>query len=55
MALTKEEIIELWRDPNFMGSFAGADMMRSHLLLDKGIRISRKKILSALQEIPEYR
>ena len=40
--------------PTFGGSYSGIDNMQSHLLLEKGIKVSKKKIAAALREIDEY-
>jgi hypothetical protein len=52
--LSDEEIIKLWQNPNFMGSFSGVSTMQHFLLTDFGEHISVKRIADILKKIPNY-
>lgn len=49
----KDKIIKLWQDPNFQGSFTGAETFRQSLKT-VGINISSTNLLKILKEIPSY-
>ena len=40
--------------PDFKGSFTGLDTFRTHLMLEKNLKVSKKTILEAFQEIPSW-
>jgi len=50
----KEDIINLWRNPSFHGSFSGLTNFQSALKYDKNIVVSRNELLTIMQEVPEF-
>ena len=49
----EKNVIALWKDPTFPGSFSGVTTFR-HELLTKDIDISEKKLRRILSKIPSY-
>ena len=52
--LSDEEIIKLYRDPEFSGSFSGARSFQMFLKMDKNEDVSLKRIYSLLKQLPLY-
>jgi len=50
----ESEILKLYRDISFPGSFRGIKTLRSVLKTDKGIDISQQKLYQILQKEPNY-
>jgi len=54
MSLSDEDILKLWRDPTFAGSYRGVKTFQTLLKTDRNITISEKQILNALKTDPLY-
>ena len=54
MALSDSEIIQLYHDPEFPGSFSGARTFQMFLKTDKNVDLPIPKIYSLLKQIPLY-
>lgn len=52
--LNEKELISLWKDDSFSGSFQSARIFQNALLFEKKIHIPLKDIYKALSKIPEY-
>ena len=46
---TDEEVLQLWRNPEFSGAFTGLSTFKSALEYEKNIKISRKKLFDILR------
>jgi transposase InsO family protein len=54
MSISDEEILKLWRDPTFAGSYRGAKTFQTLLKTDLNIDVSEKRILNALKTDPLF-
>jgi hypothetical protein len=54
MALSDSEILQLYKDPEFKGSFAGARTFQMFLKTDKNVDLPIAKIYSLLKQLPLY-
>ena len=52
--LSDQEILQLYKDPNFSASFTGVRNFRNFLFTDKGEDISEKRVYSILKRDPNY-
>jgi len=52
--IDESEILKLYRDITFPGSFRGLKTFQAVLKTDKGINISQKKLYQILQKDPNY-
>ena len=52
--LSDEEILQLYKDPNFVASFTGVRNFRNFLFTEKGEHVSEKRIYSILKKDPNY-
>ncbi len=53
--MTEDETIrKLWRDPSFSGAFSGISNFQSALDLEKGITVSRNKLIGIMKEDPNF-
>lgn len=50
----KEKIIQLWRDPDFEGSYTGIKTFQTLLKLNKDIDISERKLYEILKNDPIF-
>jgi len=54
MAISDEEILKLWRDKNFAGSFRGVRNFKVLLKTDRGVDVSEERLLKILKTDPIY-
>ena len=54
MSVSNEEILHLWKDPTFSGSYRGAKTFQTLLKTDKNIEVSEKRILDILKTDPLF-
>ena len=54
MSLSDEEILKLWRDPSFAGSFRGVRTFQVLLKTDLNVDISENRLLQILKSDPIY-
>jgi len=54
MSTDKEQILKLWRDPNFQGSFSGIKTFQTLLKLNENIDISERKLYEILKGDPLF-
>jgi hypothetical protein len=52
--ITKEEVLRLWKDPNFSGSYRGLKTFQISLKLQKNVDVSEKKLFNILKTEPIY-
>ena len=52
--LSDEEIIELWKDPSFTGSFSGVANFARALELEKNVTISRRRLFEILRKDEDF-
>ena len=52
--MSDDEIRDLWKDPNFSGSFSGILTFQQQLLHDKNIKISTRRLRHILTSLPDY-
>ncbi len=53
MAPSDEELIQLWKNPKFSGSFSGITNFRAALAVEKDIHVSKAKLFSILRKDPD--
>jgi len=54
MSVDKEQILNLWRDPNFQASYTGIKTFQTLLKLNENIDISEKKLYEVLKGDPLF-
>ena len=47
-------LINLWRDPQFIGSFSGPESFRHFLKMERNIDATKDEVQTALMNIPQY-
>ena len=52
--LSDEQILQLYKDPNFVASFTGVRNFRNFLFTEKGEHVPEKRIYSILKKDPNY-
>jgi len=52
--LSDKEILELWQNPNFAGSYSGVRTFRDFLYAEKNELIPEKRLLEILKQNHEY-
>ena len=52
--LTDEEILKLYKDPKFAGSFSGVKTLRDFLYAEKNELIPEKRLYNILKQDPLY-
>jgi len=52
--LTDQEIIRLWQDPSFGGSFSGVKNLKHFLFTDLGETVSEQRLYNVLKTVPNY-
>ena len=52
MSVSDEEILKLWRDPNFAGSYRGVRAFQTLLKTDLNIDVSEQRLLNILKTDP---
>jgi len=52
--LTDSEILNLWQDKNFLGSFSGPANLRKFLFTDYGEHVPLKRLYKILKQSPDY-
>jgi len=52
--ITDERLLELWRDPNFSGSYRGIKTFQILLKTDLDIDVSTKRLFSVLKKDKNY-
>jgi hypothetical protein len=52
--ITDERLLELWRDPNFSGSYRGIKTFQILLKTDLNIDVSKKRLFSVLKKDKNY-
>ncbi len=50
----EREIIQYWRDETFPGSYSGLTTFQACLELEKGIKLSRQRLLQILRKDPDF-
>ena len=54
MSVSDEEILKLWRDPNFAGSYRGVRAFQTLLKTDLNIDVSEQRLLNILKTDPLF-
>ena len=54
MSVSDEEILKLWRDPNFAGSYRGVRAFQTLLKTDLNIDASEQRLLNILKTDPLF-
>ena len=52
--ISDEKLLQLWRDPNFSGSYRGAKTFQILLKTDLGIDVSESRLYRVLQQSPIF-
>ena len=52
--LSDEDILKLYQDPNFPGSFSGVKNLRHFIKTDLNENVSEQRLYSVLKTLPNY-
>ena len=52
--LSDQKILDLFQDPNFMGSFSGVSNFQHFLRTDYGENVPKQKLYQLLKTLPNY-
>jgi hypothetical protein len=54
MTISDEELLQLWKDPKFSGSFRGVKTFQTLLKTDRNIDVSENRLYQVLKKEPLY-
>lgn len=52
--ISDEEILRLYKDPEFSGSFSGVKNLKHFIKTDRGIDVSEQRLYNVLKTLPDY-